>query len=124
MIYRMLADLIVLLHLLFIIFALLGGSLVLWRRYMLFAHIPAAIWVVLVSFNSWVCPLTPLENTLRHLAGEQGYAGGFVEHYIIPIIYPVNLNFDVQVLLGIAATAINFIIYALVYYWYKLKQDR
>lgn len=124
MIYRILADLVVILHLLFIIFALLGGSLVLWRGYMLFIHIPAVLWVAVISFKGWICPLTPLENQLRQAAGGEGYPGGFVEHYIIPVIYPVGLRFDVQVLLGIAAMGINLVIYALVYYWNKLKQDR
>ncbi|MGR5519997.1 DUF2784 domain-containing protein [Vibrio sp. PNB22_4_2] len=124
MIYRMLADLVVILHLLFIIFALIGGVLVLWRSYMLFIHIPAALWVTVISFKGWICPLTPLENQLRQAAGDEGYPGGFVEHYIIPIIYPVELRFDVQVLLGIAALGINIVIYALVYYRYKLNQGR
>ncbi|MGR5321332.1 DUF2784 domain-containing protein [Vibrio sp. PID23_8] len=124
MIYRMLADLVVMLHLLFIIFALIGGVLVLWRSYLLFIHIPAALWVTVISFKGWICPLTPLENQLRQAAGDEGYPGGFVEHYIIPIIYPVELRFDVQVLLGIAALGINIVIYALVYYRYKLNQGR
>ncbi|MGR5208589.1 MULTISPECIES: DUF2784 domain-containing protein [Vibrio] len=124
MIYRMLADLVVILHLLFIIFALIGGVLVRWRSYMLFIHIPAALWVTVISFKGWICPLTPLENQLRQAAGDEGYPGGFVEHYIIPIIYPVELRFDVQVLLGLAALGINIVIYALVYYRYKLNQGR
>lgn len=124
MFYRTLADLVVILHLLFILFALLGGLLVLWRVYMLFVHIPAAIWVVMISFKGWICPLTPLENQLRYAAGSEGYMGGFVEHYLIPVIYPAGLRFDVQVLLGIAAVGINIVIYGLVYYWYKIKQDR
>lgn len=124
MIYRMLADLVVIIHLVFIVFALLGGLLVLWRSYMLFVHVPAALWVAMISFKGWICPLTPLENQLRHAAGGEGYPGGFVEHYIIPIIYPAGLSFDVQVLLGIAALGINIAIYAFVYYWYKFRQDR
>lgn len=124
MIYRMLADLVVILHLLFIIFALFGGSLVLWRGYMLFVHAPAALWVAVISFKGWICPLTPLENQLRQAAGGEGYPGGFVEHYIVPVIYPVGLRLDVQVLLGITAVGINIVIYALVYYWCKLRHDR
>ncbi|UUM32721.1 DUF2784 domain-containing protein [Vibrio japonicus] len=124
MIYRMLADLVVILHLVFIVFALLGGLLVLWRGYMLFVHVPAALWVAVISFKGWICPLTPLENQLRHAAGGEGYPGGFVEHYIIPIIYPAGLSFDVQVLLGITALGVNIAIYAFVYYWYKFKQER
>lgn len=124
MIYRVLADLVVTLHLMFIIFAVLGGLLVLWRGYVLLIHIPAVIWVAVISFKGWICPLTPLENQLRQAAGGEGYSGGFVEHYIIPVIYPVGLRFDVQVVLGIAAVGINIGIYALVYYWYRLRQDR
>ncbi len=124
MIYRLLADLVVILHLLFIIFALLGGSLLLWRGFMLLVHIPAALWVALISFNGWICPLTPLENQLRQAAGDEGYPAGFVEHYIIPVIYPAGLHFDVQVLLGIVAVGVNIVVYALVYYRYKLRQER
>ena len=124
MIYRVLADLVVILHLLFIIFALLGGGLVLWRGYMLFAHLPAALWVAVVSFKGWICPLTPLENQLRQAAGGEGYPGGFVEHYIIPIIYPVGLRFDIQVLLGVVAVLINIVVYLLVYYGYRHRQNR
>ncbi|MGR5238119.1 DUF2784 domain-containing protein [Vibrio alfacsensis] len=65
-----------------------------------------------------------MENQLRQAAGDEGYQGGFVEHYIIPIIYPVELHFDVQVLLGLAALGINIVIYVLVYYRYKLNQGR
>ncbi|WP_319554366.1 DUF2784 domain-containing protein [uncultured Vibrio sp.] len=124
MIYRTLADLVVILHLLFIIFALLGGLLVLWRVYMLFVHIPAALWVALISFKGWICPLTPLENQLRNAAGSEGYPGGFVEHYLIPVIYPAGLRFDVQVLLALVAVGVNIVIYGLVYHRYKIKQDR
>ncbi|KHT62516.1 hypothetical protein RJ45_17010 [Photobacterium gaetbulicola] len=124
MIYRMLADLVVILHLLFIIFALFGGLLVLWRGYMLLVHVPAALWVAVISFKGWICPLTPLENQLRQAAGSEGYPGGFVEYYLIPVIYPVGLRFDVQVFLGITAMGINIVIYAIVYYRYKLRQGR
>ncbi len=92
-----------------------------WRRLFVFLHIPAAVWVALISFKGWICPLTPLEIRLRRAAGEQGYSGGFVEHYIIPVIYPEQLNFNVQIVLGIAAVAINFVIYVLVYYQLKSR---
>lgn len=122
MAYRLLADLVVVLHLLFILFALLGGMLVLWRVYMLAVHIPAAIWVALVSFNGWICPLTQLENRLRLAAGIEGYPGGFVEHYVIPVIYPAELSFNVQIMLGFAAIGINIAVYLAVYLGYKRKQ--
>lgn len=121
MIYRTLADLVVILHLLFIVFALLGGMLVLWRRYMLYVHIPAALWAVAISVNGWICPLTPLENKLRFSAGVEGYPGGFVEHYVVPIIYPPGLSSDIQVFLGVAAVGINIVVYGFVYWRHKIK---
>ncbi|WCE31881.1 DUF2784 domain-containing protein [Vibrio sp. SCSIO 43137] len=124
MAYRLLADLVVVLHLLFILFSLLGGMLVLWRVYMLAIHIPAAIWVALVSFNGWICPLTPLENHFRQAAGVEGYPGGFVEHYVIPVIYPAELSFNMQLMLGFAAIGINISVYMAVYLGYKRKQKR
>ncbi|MBY5946892.1 DUF2784 domain-containing protein [Photobacterium rosenbergii] len=124
MMYRFLADLVVIFHLLFIIFALLGGLLIIWRGIMVVIHIPAVIWVTVVSFKGWICPLTPLENQLRQAAGDKGYSGGFVEHYLIPVIYPPALNFEVQVVLGFAALTVNIVIYAFVYYWYKHRQGR
>ncbi|GAB3517621.1 MULTISPECIES: DUF2784 domain-containing protein [Photobacterium] len=122
MVYRILADLVVIFHLVFIVFALLGGLLVIWRGYLLLFHIPAALWVAVISFKGWICPLTPLENRLRHLAGGEGYSGGFVEHYLIPIIYPVGLRIDVQVVLGVVAVGINIAIYLLVYYCYMNRR--
>jgi len=123
-IYRILADCVVIVHLLFIVFALLGGLLVIWRSYLVFVHFPAAIWVFVISFKGWICPLTPLENQLRHAAGTEGYTGGFVEHYIIPIIYPAALNFNLQIVFGIVAVVINLGIYSFVYYKLKTRQGR
>ena len=122
MIYRVLADLVVIIHLLFIVFALMGALLVIWRGFMVFIHIPAAIWVSVISFKGWVCPLTPLENHLRIAAGSEGYTGGFVEHYLIPVIYPANLTLNHQVVLGFIAIAINAGLYSLVFYRYKLRK--
>lgn len=114
MIYRILADLTVLLHLSFIVFALLGGISVLWYRYAAVLHLPAGIWVVLISFKGWICPLTPLENHWRQAAGLEGYEGGFVEHYVLPVIYPMGLTPSLQVTLGFIALAINVAIYVIV----------
>lgn len=109
--YRTLADLVVILHLLFVAFAVGGGLLVLrWRR-LAWAHIPAAVWAALIEFAGWVCPLTPLENWLRRLGGAGGYAGGFVEHYILPILYPSGLTRHVQIVLGLLVLAINAAVY-------------
>jgi hypothetical protein len=122
MLYRVLADLVVLAHLAFIVFALLGGMLALHWRWMPWAHLPAALWGALVVFFGWFCPLTPLENSLRLASGTAGYSGGFIEHYIIPIIYPSELTREVQVLLGLAVLAVNLAIYLMV--WHRFRVDR
>lgn len=124
MIYSILADLVLIVHLLFIIFALLGGLLLIWRYSLFFVHLPAAIWAALISFKGWICPLTPLENQLRGLAGSEGYTGGFVSHYLIPVIYPVNLTLTIQIVLGIFVVLINIGIYSFVYYKRMTKQSR
>ena len=86
--YRILADGAVIVHLLFIVFVVGGGVLV-WRWPMVaFAHVPAFVWGVMIEFGGWICPLTYLENDLRRSARAAGYEGGFVEHYIVPVIYP------------------------------------
>ena len=108
---RLLADAVVVLHLLFIAFALAGGALVLWRPRFAWLHLPAAAWAAYVEFSGTICPLTPLENTLRRRAGAAGYDGGFIEHYVIPVIYPAGLTPQVQLALGVAVVAINAAFY-------------
>lgn len=105
------ADLLVLLHLAFIVFVVLGGLLV-WRWWrVVFLHLPASVWGVLLEFNGWQCPLTPLEQQLRVAAGEAGYSGGFIAHYLLPVIYPAGLTPAFQVALGTGALLINLVIY-------------
>ena len=105
------ADLLVLLHLAFIVFVVLGGLLV-WRWWrVVFLHLPASVWGVLLEFNGWHCPLTPLEQQLRVAAGEAGYSGGFIAHYLLPVIYPAGLTPAFQVALGTGALLINLVIY-------------
>lgn len=111
MLYRMLADLVVLIHLTFIVFVLCGGLLALRWRWMPWLHVPAASWGVLVAFFGWSCPLTPLENELRRAGGSVGYAGSFVDRYIAPVIYPTDLTRDHQVLLAMIALASNLTVY-------------
>lgn len=113
MIYRLLADAVVLLHIGFVIFVMLGGFLL--RRWpkLIYAHVPAAVWGVLIEFAGWVCPLTPLENAFRARGGQAGYEGGFIDHYIIPILYPAGLSRNVQWVLGVFALAVNVIAYSL-----------
>ncbi|MCP1622385.1 DUF2784 domain-containing protein [Pseudomonas nitroreducens] len=107
MLYRLAADAVVLLHLGFILFVLLGGLLVLrWPR-LAWLHVPAAAWGMAVEFLHLYCPLTPLENHFRALAGDSGYSGGFIEHYLIPLIYPAGLTEAIQVVLGLVVVAVN-----------------
>lgn len=114
MIFRILADIVVVLHGLFVVFVVLGGSLALRWRAVVWLHLPAAIWGALIEFAGWICPLTPLENLLRGRAGEAGYAGGFVEHYILHALYPGELTAGVRWLLGSLVLAVNGVAYALV----------
>jgi hypothetical protein len=114
MIYQILADVVLVLHLLFIIFVVGGGLLVLKWRWVAFPHLPAAIWGAVIEFMGWYCPLTPLENHLRHIAGQSGYEGGFIEHYLLPVIYPHGLTSEVQIMLGIFVVAVNVVIYTFI----------
>ena len=114
MIYRLLADLVFLAHLAFVLFVVLGGIAVWWRPRLAWLHVPAFVWGALIEFAGWICPLTPWEQSLRRLAGEQGYAGGFLEHYLFPVLYPQGLTRDVQIVLGMLVLLINAIAYALI----------
>lgn len=112
MLLRLAADAVVLVHLLFILFVLGGGLLVLrWPRLALL-HLPAATWGVAVELLHLYCPLTPLENHLRQAAGQAGYEGGFIEHYLIPLIYPAGLTPQIQLWLGGVVLLINGSVYA------------
>ena len=111
MIPRLLADLVVVLHLGFILFVVLGGLLVRWRRWAASVHLPCAAYGAAIELWGWTCPLTPLENRLRELGGERGYAGGFIEHYLVPLVYPATLTHGLQLLLGVAVVAANAGIY-------------
>lgn len=115
MLYRILADLVVSVHLAFVLFVALGGFLVLRRSGVAWFHLPAAVWGVFIELSGWVCPLTPLEVGLRIRGGEAGYEGGFVEHYIIPLLYPGNLTRTQQVLLGLVVLAVNAAVYLMAF---------
>jgi hypothetical protein len=111
MTFRLLADLVVLLHLSFVLFVVFGGFLVLhWRR-LAWLHIPAALWGAAIEFGGWICPLTPLENWLRIQGGESGYSGGFVDHYLLPTLYPAGLTREIQIVLGLLVIVINLAVY-------------
>lgn len=114
MIYKLLADLVFLVHLGFVLFVVLGGIAV-WRVPTLaWLHVPAVIWGALIEFAGWICPLTPWEQSLRLLAGEKGYSGGFVDNYLVPILYPQGLTRDVQIVLGLLVLLINGIAYSII----------
>ena len=113
--YALLADLTLLLHATFILFAVFGGLLVFWRRGVAWVHIPCAFWGMLIEFQGWICPLTYLENDLRVAAGTSGYDGGFIGYYLLPLVYPSGLTSEIQVQLGLAVLLINIIIYVLVW---------
>jgi hypothetical protein len=115
------ADGVVVVHLLFILFVVLGGLLVLRWPGLIWLHVPAALWGVLVELMHWPCPLTPLEYSLRVAAGQAGYSGGFVEHYVLPIIYPAELTPQIQVGLGLFVLLLNTLIYG-VLFWQRLRR--
>ncbi len=113
MTFRLLADLTVLLHGAFIVFVGFGGWLA-WRwRWVAWVHVPCAAWGAMIELAGWVCPLTPLENAFRARSGEAGYRGGFIEHYVVPAIYPAGLTRAQQMVLGAAVVAINAVAYGL-----------
>lgn len=106
------ADVVVVIHFAFILFVVVGGLLVLrWPR-AAWLHLPAAMWGAAIVLLGGVCPLTPLENALRHAAGQEGYEGGFIEQYLTPVIYPGGLTRSVQIALGIFVVAVNLGVYA------------
>lgn len=112
-----LADSIVIIHFLFVGFVIFGGILLIWSKKFIILHLPAAIWGALIEFTGWICPLTPLENELRYKAGQGMYEGGFVENYILPVLYPSGLTRNLQIVLGILVLVINICIY-----WFALKR--
>jgi Protein of Unknown function (DUF2784). len=111
MIYRLLADGIVFLHLSFVAFVMLGGLLALRRPKAAWLHLPAALWGAWIEFSGGICPLTPLENWLRGRGAQEGYTGGFVEHYLLAALYPEGLTREVQWALGALVLAVNGWVY-------------
>ena len=111
MVYRLAAGSVILLHLAFIMFALFGGAMAVWRRWIPLIHLPTAAWAVYIEITGGVCPLTDLENALRLKAGRAGYAESFVERYLMYLIYPENLTRDIQIVLAGVVVAINLAVY-------------
>jgi hypothetical protein len=114
LIYRALADLVLVVHLAFVVFVVLGGLLALRWPWVAFLHSPAAIWGVLIEYTGGICPLTPLENSLRQSGGQPGYSGSFIQHYVQPVLYPAALTGETQIVLGTLARLVNLTVYGLV----------
>jgi hypothetical protein len=120
MLWRLLADLLVAFHLCFVLFVVLGGLLALrWPR-AAWLHLPAALWGAGIEFVRGICPLTPLENHLRRLGGQAGYTGDFVEHYLMPALYPAGLTPGIQLGLGAFVVVLNVVVYSVV--WRRWRQ--
>ena len=118
--YRLLADFVVVLHMLFIVFAVSGGLIVLKWPKIAYVHIPAVLWGAYIEFSGAICPLTPLEIGWRIAAGQKAYQGDFIERYVLPIIYPHNLTREIQLVLGAILLFINGVAYG----WLLLKKWR
>lgn len=122
-IYLLLAELTVLLHFLFVIFVAVGGLLLLIWPKLIYLHLPAVMWGIYIQFSGGYCPLTPLEKTFRQLAGMQTYEGGFINQYLMPIIYPRGLTYEMQILIGIGLILLNIVIYTILIYRQRRKSD-
>jgi hypothetical protein len=124
MLYRYAAEAVLLLHLLFIAFVVLGSLLTVWRRRVLFIHLPAAAWGAFVELTGRVCPLTSLENTLLIKAGTAGYSESFVEHYLLRIIYPEGLTREIQYILGGLVIVVNVTFYLWLFHRLRVENQK
>lgn len=122
--YGLLADAVLVIHLLFVVFVAVGALLLLKWKWVAWAHLPAALWGAYVEFSGRYCPLTPLENSLRLQAGEAGYAGGFIEHYLTAWIYPDGLTRNIQIAIGLFVTIFNTAMYVYVFHYRPRVQSR
>jgi len=122
--FALLADLVVVAHAAFVVFVVIGGFLSLrWPR-LAWAHVPAFAWGAWVELSDTICPLTPLEQRFRVLAGQAGYGGSFIEHYLEPILYPTGLTRQIQVGLGIAVLVGNLIVYLMLWRRFAARRRR
>jgi hypothetical protein len=120
MLYSALANGVLVLHATFVVFVLLGGMLTLKWRMLPWLHLPSVLWVILIEVNGWICPLTPLENRFREAAGVRGYSGGFIEHYLLPLVYPPGLTPGLQALFASIVAGVNIAVYGLL--WRKRRR--
>jgi len=119
MLFQVLADLVLVLHASFIVFVVFGVLFAIRCPRIVWLHLPACIWAAVLEFFGFICPLTPLENRLRRAAGEVPYAEGFIEHYLVPFVYPPGLTPRLQVLLGVLVVVVNGLLY-----WYVFRYRR
>lgn len=119
LLYGLAADLVMLTHLSFVIFVCLGALLVLRWRWVAWIHVPTALYGATIELVGWICPLTPLENDLRRAAGQAGFDGGFIEHYVGRLLYPERWD-QMRVLLGVIVLMLNALLYA----WIITRQAR
>jgi hypothetical protein len=124
MVYRALADLVLILHLAFIVFVVAGGFLALRWRWAPLVHLPAVFWGVFIEVSGGICPLTPLENALRRTAGSPGYPGGFIEQYLVPVVYPSALSHPFQIGLAGLVVVVNTFVYLLIFRKYSRTHNR
>lgn len=122
MLYRIAADLVLVVHLAFVVFVLAGGLLCFRWPGARWVHWPAAVWGIWIEWSGGICPLTPLENLLRRLGGQTGYGGGFIEHYVIPVLYPPGLTRGTQAVLGAGVILVNLVIYGV--WWRRMRRGR
>jgi len=120
MLFRAAADLVLVMHLCFVIFVVVGGLLALRWPQLARVHIPVAVYGATIEFVGFVCPLTPLEVWLRRRGGEAGYSGGFIDHYITAALYPEGLTRHVQFLLGAGVLLLNAIAYTI---WFRRRRS-
>ncbi|MEA5113167.1 MAG: DUF2784 domain-containing protein [Geobacteraceae bacterium] len=115
MLYLTLADMVVIVHALFVLFVVFGGLAVLrWRR-LAWLHLPSAVWGVMIEIGGWTCPLTYLENFLRKMGGGSGYSSSFIERYLEPLLYPPGITHHTQLFLGMAVFLVNFAVYTILW---------
>jgi hypothetical protein len=112
--FEWLATAVVAFHACFVVFVVAGGFIALRWRWLMVLHVPAVVWAVLLEYNGWVCPLTPLENVLRERAGLAGYAGGFIQHYLLRELYPDQYTTAIRWTLGTFALAVNVVAYCII----------
>jgi hypothetical protein len=124
MVYRVLADVVLAVHFAFVLFVALGGIWVIYRPVVAWIHVPTVAWAALIEFAGWICPLTPLENLLRAKGGLNGFETGFIERYILPVLYPAALTRSLQIILGVMVLGINLFIYGLVLYKWGRKSEK